>query len=53
MNEEEKPMTADRIDMSGVDKKFHQRMRHMLRRHESMWNGGLGYANVAEHATDL
>ena len=36
MSEDEKPVTADDIDLSGVDKSYHKRIRAMLRKHESL-----------------
>lgn len=53
MNEEEKSMTADNINLNDDNKIFHQRIRDMLRKHENMRNGLLGHINVAEHAIDL
>ncbi len=53
MGEDEKPVTADDIDLSGVDKSYHQRIRAMLRKHESMWSGQLGEITVTEHHIDL
>lgn len=53
MNEEEKPVTAEDIELSEVEQKYHPRIREMLKRHEAMWNGRLGEIKVAEHAIDL
>lgn len=53
MNEDEKPVVADYIELSDVDKVLHQRIRDMLRKHENIWNNRLGHINVAEHEIDL
>ncbi len=53
MGEDEKPVTADDIDLSGVPKSYHKRIRTMLRKHESMWSGQLGEITVTEHHIDL
>ncbi len=53
MGEDEKPVTADDIDLSGVDKSYHKRIRAMLRKHESMWSGQLGEITVTEHRIEL
>ena len=51
--EEEKPMTADEVDLSGVDEKYHAEIRRMLHKHASMWSGKLGEINTTRHAIDL
>ena len=53
MGDDEKPVTADDIDLSSVDKSYHKRIRAMLRKHESMWSGRLGKITVTEHRIDL
>lgn len=53
MNEEERPMTADDIELSGVDKIIHQGITEMLRKREIIWNGRLGDINLPEYAIDL
>lgn len=53
MGQDEKPVTADDIDLSGVDKSYHKRIRAMLRKHESMWSAQLGEIKITEHRIDL
>ena len=53
MKEDEAPMTADDIDLSEVDEKYHDQIRSMLKKHETMWSGKLGEINVAEHSIEL
>lgn len=50
MNEVEKPMTADDIDLSRVGKIIHQRISEMLHKHKIVWNVHLGDINIADHA---
>lgn len=53
VGEDETPVTADDIDLSGVDETYHKRIRTMLRKHESMWSGQLGKIQVTEHRIEL
>lgn len=53
MNERQKPVTSNDIDLSDVDKTFNQLIRDMSGKHENMWNGRLAHIKVAEHAIDL
>lgn len=46
----EKPVTANDIDVSGVDNMFHQRIYDMLWKHEIVWNGRLCHTDIAEYA---
>jgi transposase InsO family protein len=50
---EEELMTAEDVDLSGVDKRWHARIRSMLDRHAAMWSGKLGEITITEHAIDL
>jgi hypothetical protein len=50
---EEKLMTADDVDLSKVDKRYHARIREMLNKHAAMWSGKLGEITTTEHAIDL
>lgn len=53
MSEDKKPVLAEDIDLSDIDKIIHQRNSNMLRKYECMWSDRLGRINVAEHAMDL
>ena len=53
MKEDEAPMTADDIDLSEADEQYHDQIRSMLRKHESMWSGKLGEINIAQHSIEL
>ena len=53
MDEDQRPTTADDIDLSDVDKRHHSKIRSMLRKHEGMWSGKLGEISVTEHHIDL
>ncbi len=51
--DEHQPVTADDLDLSDVDTKYHQEIRRMMRKHEDMWSGKLGHITVTEHTIDL
>ena len=53
MVEDEEPVTADDIDLSGVDKKYYARIRKILQKHEKMWSGHLGKVEVTEQNIEL
>ncbi len=53
MDADEKPVTADDLDLSDVDAKHHAAIRKMMRKHEDMWSGKLGNITVTEHTIDL
>ena len=53
MQEDETPMTAEDIDLSEVSEEYHEEIRKMLRKHETMWSGKLGNINITEHSIEL
>jgi len=53
IQDEEKPFTADDLDLSDFDAKYHANIRDMMRKHEDMWSGKLGNITVTEHTIDL
>ena len=53
MKEDDTPMTAEDIDLSEVPAQYHEKIRTMLKKHETMWSGKLGDIKIAEHSIDL
>ena len=53
IQDEEKPFTADDLDLIDVDAKYHANIGDMMRKHEDMWSGKLGNITVTEHTIDL
>lgn len=53
MAADEKPVTAEDIDLNDMDKKLHKSIQTMLRRHEKIWDGSLGGITVTEHQIEL
>ena len=52
MSSDETPMTGKDIELD-VEKKYHEIIRSMIKKHESIWSGKLGEIYAAEHAIDL
>ena len=46
-------MRAENVPLEEVSEKYHQRIRKMLKKHESMWLSELGEISITEHAIDL
>ena len=46
-------MRAEEVPLEEVPEEYHQRIRKMLKKHESMWLGELGEISVTEHSIDL
>jgi len=46
------PITADNVELH-VDKKYHPKIRKMLRKHEKIWEGRLGKITATTHRIDL
>ena len=53
MSDDETPVKAEDIDISDVDEKYHEEIRAMLKKHETIWNGKLGHINVLDHNIEL
>ena len=47
-----KPITADTVKLD-VDKAHHKKIRKMLRKHESLWDGTMGEINITKHSINL
>ena len=45
--------SVDNVDLSHVPDKYHERIRTLLRKFNSMWSGELGEIPVMEHRIDL
>ncbi len=53
MEQDEEPITADKIPLDEVPENLRCRVRQMLKKHEQMWLGKLGEINVTEHGINL
>ena len=50
---EEKPPSVDGVDLSHLDSRYRARVRDLLEKYSSMWDGGLGEIKLTEHRIDL
>ena len=46
-------VTVDDLNLDHVEPKYRARIRDMLRKYSSMWDGSLGEINTTEHHIDL
>lgn len=53
MNEGEKPVAADDVDLSNVNKIFHTSIHDVLPKHENLGNGRLGHLKIPKQAIDV
>ena len=50
---EEKPPSVDAVDLFHLDSRYHARVRALLEKYSSMWDGKLGEIKLTEHRIDL
>lgn len=53
MDAEDKPVSADDVELRDVNKIHHPGIQNMLKKHQNMWSGSLGAVNITEKQTDL
>ena len=49
---EETPITVETVELD-VERADHEKIRRMLRKHESLWDGTMGEINITKHSIDL
>ncbi len=49
----ENKMKVEDINLDEIPEEYHEQIRNMLKKHESMWLGGLGEISVIEHTIEF